>query len=231
MTAPKQEVILMKEKASSKIRPTEKVYRAFYDTREILLYFNQLKEITGLSDSSLANALRKLKESNEIERIEEKSNTFYRLNDMGLSKIHFTLFDYQRLEILISFVKIPVKQFLSEMPRCICFVILFGSASRQQSRKGSDIDILVVLHKFADQKFQMQYERIVKSETELLKEKISAISIYPVSVIYTDVDDFINGEDRLVIEAKNTGFCIGGNLDYYEIMLGNGWKSQPVDFR
>ena len=221
----------MKEKAFSKIRPTEKVYRAFYDTREILLYFNQLKEITGLSDSSLANALRKLRESNEIERIREKSNTFYRLNDMGLSKIHFSLFDYKRLEILSSSVKIPVKHFLSEMPRCMCFVILFGSASRQQSREGSDIDILVVLHKFADQRFQMQYERIVKSETELLKEKICAISIYPVSVIYAGVDDFMNGEDRLVIEAKNTGFCIGGNLDYYEVMLRNGWKSQSVAFR
>jgi predicted transcriptional regulator len=81
--APKKEVVLMKEKASSKImleiKPTEKVYRAFYDTREILLYFNQLKEITGLSDSSLANALKKLRESNEIERIKEKSNTFFRI--------------------------------------------------------------------------------------------------------------------------------------------------------
>ncbi len=221
--------------ASSKsilgLKPTEKVYRAFYDTRRSLLYFNQLKEITGLSDSSLANALRKLKESNEIEQIKEKSNTFYKLKDIGLSKIYFTLFDYQRFESLSSSVKIPVRRFLSEMPKCLCFVILFGSAARQQAREESDIDILVVLHKFGDQKLQTEYKNIMRGEIESLRERVSAISIYPVSVIYTDIDDFVNSEDRLVTEAKNTGFCISGDLEYYEVMLENGWESQPVALR
>ncbi len=213
------------------LKPTDKVYRAFYDTRRSLLYFNQLKEITGLSDSSLANVLRKLRESNEIEQIKEKSNTFYKLKDFGLRKIYFTLFDYQRFENLSSSVKIPLRRFLSEMPRCVCFVILFGSVARQQVREESDIDILVVLHEFGNRKLQTEYENTLRDEIESLRERVSAISIYPVSVIYTDIDDFVNTDDRLVTEARNTGFCIGGNLEYYEVMLENGWESQPVALR
>jgi len=202
-----------------KLKPAEKIYKAFYDERNGKLYFNQLKEITGLGDSSLSNALTTLRQNKEIEATKSKANTFYNLRDKNIAKINFTFFDNDKLERLESNIKIPVKKFLSEIPKSISFIILFGSASRKQERKDSDIDILVVLHKFNNPKLQKEYELEIKKEIEKLKNRISAASLHPITVFYTTVNEFKSSDDRLIIEARNTGFCIDGNLTYYEVML------------
>jgi predicted nucleotidyltransferase len=142
-----------------KLKPAERIYKAFYNERKDKLYFNQLKELTGIGDSSLANVLRTLKQNKEIEPIKSKANTFYKLKDKAITKISFTLFDHEKLESLENNIKIPVKKFLSEIPKSIGFIILFGSASRKQERKDSDIDILVALHEFNNTKLQKEYEQ------------------------------------------------------------------------
>ena len=43
------------------MKAEEKVYKAFYDLKEPKLYYNQIKEHTNLSHSSLQNALEKIK--------------------------------------------------------------------------------------------------------------------------------------------------------------------------
>lgn len=202
-----------------KLKPVEKIYKAFYNERKGQLYFNQLKELTGLGDSSLANSLRTLKQNKEIEAIKSKANTFYKLKNKSITKINFTLFDNEKLEQLEGNIKIPVKKLLSEIPKSIGFVILFGSSSRKQERNDSDIDILVVLHKFSSPKLQKEYEQELKKEIEELKDRISATSIHPITIFYTTVNEFKSSEDRLIIEARDTGFCIDGNLTYYEVML------------
>ena len=93
-----------------KLKPTEKIYKAFYGEKKDKIYFNQLKELTGLGDSSLANVLRTLKQNKEIEAIKSKANTFYKLKNKGVTKISFTLFDYEKLESLENQIKIPVKK-------------------------------------------------------------------------------------------------------------------------
>lgn len=199
--------------------PEEKIYFAFYGTKKKMLYYNQLKEYTRLSDSSLQNALKKLTEKKETEAIREKANTYYRLKDKDKIKVQFTLFDYGLLASLNPDVKVPLKRFLEQMPDKISFVILFGSASRKQEKKGSDIDLLIVLHSFESEKLQKAYEREMKTAFNQLKEKISATSIYPLSIFYTDINSYTTGTDRVVNEAKKTGLCISGNLEYYEVML------------
>ncbi len=199
--------------------PEEKIYFAFYETKKKMLYYNQLKEYTRLSDSSLQNALKKLMEKKETEAIREKANTYYRLKDRNKIKVRFTQFDYGRLESLNPDVKVPLKRFLAQMPDKISFVILFGSGARKQEKRGSDIDLLVVLHSFESEKLQKAYEREMKTTFNLLKEKISATSIYPLSIFYTDVNSYTTADDRVVNEAKNTGLCISGNLEYYGVML------------
>lgn len=202
-----------------KSSPEEKVYFAFYETKKKMLYYSQLKEHTGLSDSSLQNALKKLKASNEVASVREKANTFYLLKDKNKAKIRFALFDCERLERLNTDVKVPVKKFLAEMPKSASFVILFGSASRKQEKKGSDIDLLVVLHSFKNKTLQKLYEEEIKAAFEQAKEKISASSIYPLGIFYTARDSYAKDDDRVAIEAKQSGFCISGNMEYYEVML------------
>jgi len=202
-----------------KLKPEERIYKAFYNERKDKLYFNQLKELTGLGDSSLVNALRTLRQSKEIEAIKNKANTFYKLKNKWVTRVSFSFFDYEKLENLENHVKIPIRKFLSEMPKSICFIILFGSASRNQEHKDSDIDILVVLHEFNNTKLQKEYEQEMKNHIEELKDRISATSIHPITVFYTTIDEFKSSEDRLITEARDTGFCIDGNLVYYEVML------------
>jgi len=202
-----------------RLSPEEKIYFAFYETKKKMLYYSQLKERTGLSDSSLQNALKKLVKRKEIEAIKEKANTFYRLKNKNKTKLRFARFDYDRLERLNPDVSIPLKKFLAEMPDNVSFIILFGSASRKQEKKESDIDLLVVLHNFENKKLQKQYEKEMKAVFGRLKEKISATSIYPLSIFYADKKSYIEGGDRVVIEAKQGGFCISGNMEYYEVML------------
>lgn len=202
-----------------KLKPAEKIYKAFYNEKKDSLYFNQLKELTGLGDSSLANALRTLRQNKEIEAIKSKANTFYKLKNKAITKINFTFFDYEKLESLESHIKIPVKKFLSEIPKGIGFIVLFGSASRKQERKDSDIDILVVLHEFSNAKLQKEYEQEMKNQIEELKDRISATSIHPTTIFYTTINEFKASEDRLIAEARDTGFCTEGNPTYYEVML------------
>jgi predicted nucleotidyltransferase len=202
-----------------RLNPIEKIYCAFYDGKQTELYYNQLKEITKLSDSSLQNALKKLEVNNEVIVKKQKANTYYSLKNKKLTALHFTAFDYEKLEMLTRDTLIPIKKFISELPKSNGFIILFGSASRKQERKDSDIDILVVLHEFNNPKLQKEYEQEMKREIEELKDRISATSIHPITVFYTTINEFKSSEDRLVTEARDTGFCIEGNLTYYEVML------------
>ena len=59
----------------------DKLYRAYYAANKIKLYFSELKELTGLSNSSLQNALRKLESEKQILKLKEKSNAYYILKN------------------------------------------------------------------------------------------------------------------------------------------------------
>lgn len=202
-----------------RLNPIEKIYHAFYDSTQSELYYNQLKDITKLSDSSIQNALKKLEANNAITVKKQKANTYYSLKNKKLTALHFTAFDYEILEKLTMDIVIPIKKFISELPKGTGFIVLFGSASRKQERKDSDIDILVVLHEFNNTKLQKEYEQEMKRQIEELKDRISATSIHPITIFYTTINEFKSSEDRLIAEARDTGFCIEGNLTYYEVML------------
>lgn len=59
----------------------------------------------------------------------------------------------------------------------------------------------------------------MKEEIEKLKDRTSATSIHPIIVFYTTINEFKASDDRLITEARETGFCIEGNLTYYEVMI------------
>lgn len=201
-----------------KYKPTERIYKAFYDSRESRLYFSQIQELSGLSGGSLANALRQLKATKEVHATRNKAHTFYELRNKDITALHFTRFDYEKLDSLSNRVRVPIRQLVTELPQGICFALLFGSAARKQERQGSDIDILVALYNFNGQKLQEEYEREIKKEADKVQKRITATSVYPIRIVYATVADFLKGEDRLITEARNTGFCISGNLEYYKVI-------------
>lgn len=201
------------------LKPEEKIYFAFYSKRKDMLYFNEIRELTSMSISSLQNAILKLEKNKEINKVKEKAHIFYKLKNEQLIALNFTKFDITKTENLNINIKIPLKKFLSEIPKEIDFIMLFGSASRKQEKKESDIDLLIVLHNFKNENLQKEYEKEIKNEITKIKEKINAISNHSLSLFYTNTEEFINSKDRVIKEAKQTGFCIYNNLNHYGAIL------------
>lgn len=192
-----------------------KVYKAFYEVKNSWLYFSELKKKTKLSNSSLQNVLKKLKKTNKIEIDKKTSNIFYRIKKKEIPLI-FTKLDKERFELLNTEVKIPLKNWLDYLNREISFVLLFGSASRKKEKENSDIDILVVLYEFGNKKLQELYEKHIKSKVNELTKRINSESIYPLKVVFTTINNFKITKDHLIKQARETGFPIYGNLQYYK---------------
>ena len=196
------------------MKAEEKVYKAFYDVKNSWLYFSELRNKTGLSNSSLQNVISKLEKEKKLETDKKTSNVFFRINQKKVPLI-FTQIDKERFDSLNTEVRIPLGNWLKEIT-AVEFILLFGSASRKKEKDGSDVDILVVFHKFKNNKLQELYEKQIKQEINNLTKKINSESIYPLKVIFTNADNFKTTKDHLIKQAGETGFPIFGNLQYYE---------------
>jgi predicted nucleotidyltransferase len=193
---------------------TEKVYKAFYGSGKEWLYFTEIKNITKLSNSSLQNVISKLLKSNKLEEDKKTSNIYYKISDSKKPEIYSKL-DNERFSNLNLDIRIPLKNFLSNSPLEVEFILLFGSSSRKQEKESSDIDILIVLHKFKDNQLQKLYEKEIKQKIEGLRKKINSESNHPIHVVYSDLDSFKTSKDHLIVQAKITGFPIFGSWRYY----------------
>ena len=187
------------------MRPEERIYRAFFEAKKPRLYFNEIKEKTKLSDSSLWNTLKKLTTNKTFNKIKTKSNTFYEIKNEKLIAIKFAEIAIRQFENLNLGIKIPLKEFLKECPKDIQTIILFGSASKKQEKKGSDIDLLIVANQ--------------KKEINELTEKINAISNYNISIFEITYDEYIKNKDHVVVQAKKTGFPIQNEQLFYEVQI------------
>lgn len=200
------------------LSPIEKVYYSFYTSKKKKMYFNEIREKMKMSISSLQNAIIKLEKLNEIIKIKEKANTFYILKNNEKIALNFTNFDMQKLESLSRNVKIPIREFLKKASR-IAYILLFGSASIGQEKKGSDIDMLIVIYRFEDEKLNELYQKEIKEYLEKIKKSINAKSLYPISLVFINENEFKTKKDYLLDEAKKTGFCIYNQLNYYKGVL------------
>jgi len=159
--------------------------------------------------------LSKLLKLKQIGEDKKTSNIYYKLFDSKKPQIFFSL-DSDRLKSLNPEVRVPLNNFLKDLPDEIAFVILFGSSSRKQEKEGSDIDLLVVIYNFLDLKLQSLYEKEIKQKINALKKKINSESNYPLSITYITLDKFKTSKDHLILQAKNYGFPIKGGLNYYK---------------
>lgn len=187
------------------MRAEEKVFKAFYDTKERKLYYNQIKEITHLSHSSLQNALEKLLQQKAVSEEKTKAHTFYAIHDKKLFALKFSENSLRAFNNLNHGVKSPLRNFLERLPQEIFTIILFGSASRREEQKESDIDLLVVTN-----------ERI---DLEQQKKEAEATSRYPLSLFQCNIKQFIDNKDPVIVQARNTGFPIYKEQNFFEVEL------------
>lgn len=188
------------------MKPEDKIYRAYFESKKTSLYFNEIKELSGLSDSSLANALKKLTGSGVLAQEKTKSNTFYKMNDPKIFSLKFSEIAIQRFNGLNIGVKNPLRHFLNNIPKETYTVVLFGSASRKEEQKGSDIDLLIVANK--------------KIDVMDNKKEAEITSKHPISVFHATIDQFVHNKDDVIIQARKDGFPIYREQNFYEVVLG-----------
>lgn len=187
------------------MRAEDKIYKAFFDLKENRLYYNQIKEQTNLSHSSLQNALEKLTKNSILIEEKTKSNTFYKIKNKKLFTLKFSELATQKYLNLNRGVRIPLNNFLKNISKEIYTIILFGSASRKEERKGSDIDLLIV-----------SYNNI---NTDKNKKEGETISNYPINIFQCTIQDFIKNTDDVIIQARKTGFPICKEQNFYEELI------------
>lgn len=187
------------------MRVDEKICMAYFSHRVSRLYYSQLKEYTGLSHSSLQNALATLKAKELLREEKEKSNVFYSIKDKKVFALLFSQLAVQTFKELSIGVRVPLRNFLDELPRQIFSVVLFGSASRKQERVGSDIDLLLVSH--------------TECNVDEIHKRISAVSKYPLNIFQCSTDQFFKNTDHIIIQARTTGFPIYGEQNFYEVVI------------
>ena len=182
-----------------------KIFQAYLELKQDKLYFNQLKEYTKLSNSSLQNAINKLLKNNTIKLIKTKSNTFYKIKDKKLFALKFSEIAIQKFKQLNLGVKNPLRYFLKNISNEIYTIVLFGSASIKEEQKDSDIDILIV----TNQKIDLTNN---KKEAEITSK-------YPISLFIATINQFLQNKDDVIIQARKTGFPIYKEQNFYEVIL------------
>ena len=187
------------------MKPEDKIYQAYFESKKSTLYFNEIKELSKLSDSSLTNTLNKLLKNNTLIQEKTKSNTFYNIKDKKLFALKFSEIAMQKFNDLNPNVKVPLRNFLKNSPQDIYTVVLFGSASRKEEQKDSDIDLLIVTNKKAD---------LTKN-----KKEAEVTSKHPLSLFNATITQFKNNKDDVIIQARKTGFPIYKEQNFYEVIL------------
>jgi predicted nucleotidyltransferase len=189
----------------AKMKPEDKIYIAYFESKKQNLYFNEIKELSKLSDSSLSRMLKKLVKNNILSQEKTKSNTFYKAKDKKLFAIKFSEIAMGKFNNLNLNIKTPLKNFLKDLPPNIYTIVLFGSASKKEEQKESDIDLLVIL----------------ESKISLSKNKKEAeiTSKHPISIFQANLQQFIENKDDVIIQARKTGFPIYKEQNFYEVIL------------
>ena len=187
------------------MKPEYKIFQAYFNSKKSNLYFNEIKELSNLSDSSLSNSLKNLVRDKILSREEKKSNTFYKIKNKKLFAIKFSEIAINQFANLNLDVKIPLTYFLKNISKEIYAIILFGSASKKEEQKGSDIDLLIITNKKIDLTNN-------KKEAELTSK-------YPISIFKASIKQFMENKDDIIIQAKKTGFPIYKEQNYYDVIV------------
>jgi|SRR3989344_4835917 len=187
------------------MKPEDKIYRSYFESKKNSLYFNEIKELSKLSDSSLINTLNKLVKNGVLTKEKTKSNTFYKLKNKKLFALKFSEIAMEIFGNLNVGVKVPLRNFLRNIPKEIYTIILFGSTSKKEELKGSDIDILIISNK--------------KVDLTINKREAEITSKHSISLFQATIDQFVQNKDDIIIQARKTGFPICKEQNFYEVIL------------
>ncbi|MBU1204213.1 MAG: nucleotidyltransferase domain-containing protein [Nanoarchaeota archaeon] len=168
------------------------------------LYFNQISELTGIkSRNNLLKNLNKLVDLKILKKEKNKSNTFYSINyDNQFSLVLLQLININKFQNLPFERRKALTELISATKPLIA--VLFGSTAKNNFKRASDIDILIVYS-----------SRIMDIQKEI-RDISSRYSIKIASVVLKYSE--INTKDETTRHIFRTGYPIVGHTYFYEML-------------
>ena len=166
------------------------------------LYFNQISGLTGIkSKNNLLKNLDSLVKLKILIKEKNKSNTFYNINyDNFFSLILLQIINIAKFQNLPFERRKPIEELINKMKPLM--IILFGSTAKENYKKESDIDLLLI--------FNTKPKNI--EEISEISSKYG-IKLNPIILKFSE----ININDDTIKHIFLTGYPIIGHNYFYEV--------------
>jgi len=199
------------------------ILRAMYSNFEKWYYTRELAKLAKVSSWSVSRRFSRLVKEGMVEQRSEGREKFYRLNLLSAkTRKMCELFETERREnffkknrrlawILEDFTK-KASDFIPEIQS----IVLFGSAARGQATPRSDIDVLVLLPNYEEDRFK----KLMNSVDQLASEVSGRhpAKLVPVVMMTKDFEQGLRDKKRFAIDVLKDGIVLFGEERYYHLL-------------
>jgi len=199
------------------------ILRAMYSNFEKWYYTRELAKLAKVSSWSVSRQFSRLVKEGMVEQRSEGREKFYRLNLLNAKTRKICeLFETEKREsffkenrrlawILEDFTK-KASDFVPEIQS----VVLFGSTARGQATPGSDIDVLVIVPTYDEQRFKQLMNSIDGLASEVSGRHPRKLAT--VVMMAKDFEQGLKDKKRFVIDVLKDGIVLLGEERYYHLL-------------
>jgi len=182
-----------------------KILKMFYHNGNSPVHLRGISRSTRLNENSTSRFLNSLTNSKVLISRKNKISRNFFISEKFV-KVIFSFFDFEKFENLDYSRKKAVEDYLFSINKKPLCLILFGSTSRGNSKKNSDLDILEI----NDSK-----EKVLPIIKKIESQRGVRLQVMRVS--QDNLKDF-SKEDKVFMSAVETGFPIFGTDFFYKIL-------------
>jgi len=184
-----------------------KILKVFYYSRNSAFHLRELARKTGLNENSISRFLNNLVEKGILVFEREGNLKKFSVNKKYLPII-FSIYDEEKLEKLPILRKNAIKNYFRKILIKPIFAVVFGSTAKENYKKDSDIDILLVVNSKTNNRKSIES---VKSQT--------GIKIQEFQIIEEDfLKELKNKKENVIQSAIESGFPVFNNKYYWEVI-------------
>jgi len=185
------------------------ILQLFYNDKSQFFHLREIVRRTGLNENSVYRFLNKLEEEKILKVQKEGNLKKYGVKHNQQVYTAFSCFDVDKFNNLPHLRKTAISSYLNALPQQPIFAILFGSTAKENYRKDSDLDILIISN-----------EKIVVKKAEQEADSISATKVSTFQMGYKDfLKELKLKEDPVIQSAILTGYPLINHVKYYEVLF------------
>ncbi len=183
------------------------ILRLFYNQKN-RIHLRDIAKQTDLNENSTYRFLTKLEQDNILTSEKKGNMKFFSLKNNKKTFSILSFFDIERYEKLPNIRKIAIDSYLNSLPSEPIFVILFGSTAKNNFKKDSDIDILLITN-----------EKIKSDGAEDEAGAQSALKVSTFQMTYKEFLEELKLKNDMVIQSAITiGYPLINHIKYYEVI-------------